>query len=304
MSQPNASVAADPVLAAQHRTDAQLAELRQKLVEGSLNPEADAQLLADLVENFSDPRGLTRMAIAEALAEVGKPASPYLIGALAQHPNPVIRRACAKTLTLIADRTAIPTLIDALLNDPDTVVHGSAVGALARLGEDAVPELIAILATPATPETTKGHLAWALAFIGAEASEPIYREIGSDSAAVRAAVVGAVASIAESQPEDRAFRLLLDALNDPAQNVRSEAAAALSKIEHKPAIPALLEMLDRPEGESRKAAALALMKLSGKEAIAPLSAALERESDDAVQKAIKLAIMQIERRLETEEEGW
>ena len=41
---------------------------------------------------------------------------------------------------------AVPQLVQAFLGDVDTVVKGSAAGALARTGEAAVPALLEILA--------------------------------------------------------------------------------------------------------------------------------------------------------------
>ena len=107
MPQPTAPIDEETRLA-QQQVDRNVADITQKLQQKTFDPQADAELLGELVENFSDSRGLTRMAIAEALAEVGKPASPYLIPAIASHPDPVVRRAAAKTMTLVADRAAIP----------------------------------------------------------------------------------------------------------------------------------------------------------------------------------------------------
>jgi bilin biosynthesis protein len=209
----------------------------------------------------------------------------------------VVRRAAAKTVTLIADPTAIPTLIHSLLHDEDTVVKGSSVGALARMGEASVPVLLEILRSPEYPESTKGHAAWALAFIGAEAKELLYREITSDSEEVRCAVIGAIAKIAQEQPEERAFQLLIGSLGDRSQNIRCEAASALGNLTYKGAIPNLLELLAHPDPESRKAAALALMKIGDRETLAPLQTALTQESTAAVGTIIKLAISQIEKQL-------
>ncbi len=289
----------DPLLQSQAETDALLQTVNEQIALHTLDTN-DHQLLKRMVECLGDSRGMVRLGFAEALGEIGEPATPFLLEALARHPNPVVRRASAKTLTLIADPKAIPTLIDALLNDEDTVVKGSSVGALARTGEAAVPALLKILASPEPSESDKGHAAWALAFIGAEAKEQLYGEIASDSAEVRAAVVGAIASVAEEHPEERAFNLLVNSLTDPAANVRSEAAAALGKLTHQPAIPNLVELLDHAEGESRKAAALALMKIGDRTALEPLQAALLQEPEAAVQQIIKLAISQIERQSEEE----
>ena len=277
-------------------TDALLQTVNEQITLHTFDPH-NHQLLKRMVESLGDSRGMVRLGFAEALGEIGEPATPFLLESLAHHPNPVVRRACAKTLTLIADPTAIPTLINALLNDDDTVVKGSSVGALAKMGEAAVPPLLEILGSPEYPESAKGHAAWALAFIGAEAKELLYTTITSDLAEVRSAVVGAIAKVAQEQPEDRAFNLLLDALSDPTEMVRSEAAAALGQLAYQPAIPNLVQLLHHADWESRKAAALALMKIGDHTALEPLQTALTQESEAAVQQVLKLAISQIEKQL-------
>ncbi|MGB8698987.1 MAG: HEAT repeat domain-containing protein [Thermosynechococcaceae cyanobacterium] len=286
----------DPVQLAQQATDELLAAVTDQITLDTFDPN-DQALLQRLVDCLGDLRGLVRLRCAETLGEIGEPATPFLIKALAHHENAVVRRAAAKTLTLIADPTSIPTLVHALFNDEDTVVKGSAIGALARIGEASVPILLDILASPDRSESMKGHAAWALAFIGAEAKDYLYREIGSDSAEVRYAVVGAIAKVVQDDPnEDRAFELLVQALSDPAAMVRCEAASALGNLAYQPAIPHFLMLLSHPDWESRKAAALALMKAGDRSAIVPLQSALDQELETAVQSVLKLAISQLERR--------
>lgn len=286
----------------QEDTDTLLEKINQQQAEGNFDVN-DRESLKLLVECLGDTRGMTRLRTAETLGEIGTPATPFLLEALANHANVVVRRAAAKTLTLIADPTAVPNLVCALLNDEDTVVKGSAVGALARTGEVAVPALLEILALPEHPESTKGHAAWALAFIGSEAKEYLYREIDSELSEVRCAVVGAIAKVAQDNPDEKeAIDLLVRSLQDSAETVRSEAAAVLGNLSYKPAIPNLVELLHHPQGESRKAAALALMKIGDRSTIEPLQDALRQESEASVQSVIKLAIGQIERK--SEEDDW
>ena len=281
-------------------TDTLLQTVRERLSFNTFDPN-DQQLIKQMIECLGDSRGMTRLGFAESLGQVGKPAVPLLLEALAHHPNVVVRRAAAKTLTLIADPEAVPHLIHALLNDEDTVVKGSSVGALAKTGEAAVPALLKILADPEHPESTKGHAAWALAFIGVEAKEFLYQEISSDSPVVRAAVVGAIAKVAQDKPEEQAFNTLVNALNDDDENVRSEAAAVLGNLTYQPAIPKLVELLGHPSGESRKSAALALMKIGTGEdtprdaVLEALQTASNQESETMVKRAIELAISQIEK---------
>lgn len=276
------------------QTDRLLVKVRRQLAEQTFDP-SDRQIIAQMIESMGDKRGLVRLGFAEALGVVGKPAVPLLLEALANHPNVVVRRASAKTLTLISDPSAIPNLIEALLTDEDTVVKSSAVGALAQTGEASVSPLLEILGSSDSPESTKGLAAWALAFIGAKAKDKLYEAYNSNSPEVRAAVVGAIAKVAEENRESRSLELLVNSLNDTAANVRSEAAAALGNLAHQPAVSKLIELLDYSEGETRKSAALSLMKLKNFDALEPLKAAYARESDEGVKKAIALAISQLER---------
>ncbi len=274
-------------------TDALIARVNGQQAEQCFDANDTATLEA-LVESFSDPRGVVRLRIAETLGEIGQPAAPVLMAALAEHANPVVRRACAKTLTLIKDPRSVPTLVQALLKDEDTVVHGSAAGALAQIGGAAVPPLLAVLASPDYPETTKGHAAWALAFIGAEAKDAFYEVADSPVPEVRSAVIGAIAKIAQEDPEERAFELLIQALNDDIEDVRSEAAAVLGNLAYRPAVEPLLGLLQHDSSETRKAAALALMKIGDPAALIPLKTALAQATGTALQPILDLAIGQLE----------
>jgi bilin biosynthesis protein len=282
-------------------TDALLVAVSEQLNLNTFNPD-DQKILKQMIESMGDSRGMVRLSFAEALGKVGKSVTPLLMEAVINHPNPVVRRASTKTLTLIADPIAVPTLLNALLNDEDTVVKASSVGALAKIGEAAVPALLQILASTEYPESAKGYAVWALAFIGVEAKEHLYREIHSDSPEVRAGVVGAIAKIAEEGTEVEAFQILVNALTDPSPMVRCEAAVALGGLAHQPAIPKLVELLHHPDWETRKAAALALMKIGDGVALEPLQTALTQEAEAGVQAVMNLAISQIERQLE--EEAW
>ncbi|NJN23102.1 MAG: HEAT repeat domain-containing protein [Acaryochloridaceae cyanobacterium RL_2_7] len=253
--------------------------------------------MRQLVEGLGDTRGMMRLRIAETLGEIGEPAVPFLCEGLASHENPVVRRAVAKTLTLIADPSTVPNLLYALLNDEDTVVKGSSVGAMARIGEPAVQALLEILAEPDRPESMKGHAAWALAFMGSEAKDLVFKELHSTSPTVRAAVVGVLSKVAQEEQDEEAYGLLIQALDDEDVNVRCEAAAALGNAAYAPAGGPFRAMLDHEDWETRKAAALGLMKIGDGAAIAPLKAALAQESEDSIQPIYTLAISQLERQL-------
>ena len=255
-----------------------------------------------IIEGLGDTRGVVRLRAAQVLGEVGQPATALLLEALAHHPNVTIRRAVAKTLALIEDPESVPALLHAFLTDEDTVVHGSSVGALARIGSLAVPALLEIVANPASSETTKGHAAWALAFIGNEAAEHLYPALKSDSIDVRCAVVSAIAHVAQEKGDIQACQVLVDSLTDPAALIRNEAAAALSQISYPPAIPHLISATKDSDGEVRKAAVSSLGRVGDESATGPLQAAMNDELE-VVKVLAKVALQQLQNRL-ADGEDW
>jgi bilin biosynthesis protein len=212
----------------------------------------------------------------------------------------VVRRAAAKTLTIIADPEAVPPLLKAFLQDEDTVVRGSAAGALARTGEAAAPALLDILGSSQYPEDTKGHAAWALAFMGSEAADYLYKALNSDSLDVRCAVIGAIAHVAQEQVDEKSCNILVTALTDPEPLIRVEAASAIGQINYPPAVPHLILALQDTDLDVRKAAVSSLGKLGDSVALSPLEALLNDELP-VIQTLAKLAIDQIHRR---EEDDW
>jgi bilin biosynthesis protein len=256
---------------------------------------SDRPVLQQLVEGLGDPRGLIRLRFAETLGEIGEPATPLLREALTEHPDVVVRRAAAKTLTIIGDPSAVPTLLHAFLNDSDTVVRSSAAGALAKTGEVAVPALLDILASQEQPEETKGHAAWALAFIGSAAAEQLYQALDSDCLDVRCAVIGAIAHVAQEQGDEKSCGVLIAALTDPEPTIRAEAAAAFGQINYPPAIPHLILAFQDSDIEVRKAVVSSLGKLGDASALDLLHSALQ-DPETVVQVLAKLAIAQIRNR--------
>ena len=265
---------------------------------------ADAALITRLVEGFNDTRGMKRLAFAEILGRVGKPATSELIDGLSNHENPVVRRACAKTMTLIADPTTIPTLVDALQRDEDTVVQASSVGAIAVMGKEGAQVLLEIVRSPDYPDSSKGLATWGLAFVGTEGAEYLYESIDSELEEVRSAVVGALTSLVQEKEDQQALGLIISGLTDKSPMVRSDAAAALGKLSNPGMIPHLSTVLNDKDVDVRKTAAKAMMKIGDGSAIATLQTALTQETDKAVQPVLHLAIRQIEKKKEEEEDGW
>ncbi len=299
----NSSVGSRPAPLSQLEHDQLIAKTQAQQAAGTFDA-TDQQQIMQLVEGFNDTRGMKRLAFAEILGEVGKPATPALIEGLANHDNETVRRACAKTMTLIADPATIPTLVHSLLHDEDTVVRGSVVGALAVMGEAAAPVFIKIIGSAEYPDSSKGLATWGLSFVGAAGAMHLYEAVNAQQAEVRGAAVGALTSVAQEEEDAKALNLILRALEDSSPMVRSEAAAALGKLSNAAVVDRLCGVLSDIDADVRKTAAMALMKIGEGKAIAPLQTALSQESDDTLLPVFKLAISQLEKKQEGDDDGW
>lgn len=269
-------------------------ELKQQLRNGEV-PAADGESIERMVAGLGDPRGLMRLTFAESLGVVGKAAVPSLCRALAEHESVTVRRAAAKTLTLIEDPRALPVLQKALLQDPDPVVQGSAVGAMAAVGEEAIDGMLEILINPSSTAMQLGLASWGLAFVGARAPEALRKAATSEHAEIRCAAIAALGDQIQALGDDAARELVENALTDAETDVRAEAATLLGKL-HSPdwAVPRLEPLLSDPQGQVRKNAALSLMKLQAEGSIASLSQQLEREQQADVKAVLQLAINQLD----------
>ncbi|MEO1375220.1 MAG: HEAT repeat domain-containing protein [Cyanobacteria bacterium J06635_10] len=252
------------------------------------------KLIKQMIEGMGDTRGMIRLGFAQALGEIGKPATPLLTETLANHSNVVVRRAAAKTLTIISDPNAVPSLVHSFLNDEDTVVRGSSAGALARTGEVAAPALLDILASTEYSQDIKGHAAWALAFMGSKASEHLYKALNDASLDVRCAVIGALGNVAKEESDEKTCNLLVSSLKDPEALIRTEAAAALGQVNYPPAVEHLITASQDSDLDVRKAAINSLGKIGSSTAMEALQTMLNDEQE-VVRILAKLAIAQIER---------
>jgi bilin biosynthesis protein len=289
----------DATLQIQSENDALIEQVHEQISLETFDL-SDHALINRLVEGLGDPRGVVRLQFAEILGEIGEPVTPFLVEALRHHLDVVVRRAAAKTLTIIADPSAVPPLLQAFLHDEDTVVRGSSAGALARTGATAAPALLDILASTQYSEDTKGHAAWALAFMGSEATDYLYKALNSESLDVRCAVIGAIAHVAQEQVDEKSCNVLISALTDPEALIRTEAASALGQINYPAAVPHLILTVQDSDLDVRKAAVSSLGKMGDRTAI-PVLQALLNDPLPVIQVLAKLAIDQIERQ---EDEDW
>ncbi len=278
-------------------TDQEAEELANELkaqCQKGIRPREDSYQINRLIAGLGDKRGLLRRTFSESLGLIGKETLPALREVLLHHPNVTVRRAAAKTLRLVGDEKALPDLLKALLNDPDPVVQGSSVGAMAIFGAKAVEELLKVLINSNHTEMQYGLATWGLEFIGSQAPESLKNAAKSKNPRIRAAAIGALGEQIHYLSDHSAKELVIKALEDTDQNVRTSATRLLGEFEEKNLIEKLLiPKLSDTSQDVRKHAAISLMRIDSKKALSELEKNLADEKVIEVLKVFKLAIKRI-----------
>ena len=272
-----------------------LAEKIKSQLQMGIIPSKDSYSIELIIAGLGDRRGLIRRTFVEALGKIGNQAVPGLRDALLNHPDVTVRRASAKALKLTGDPSALPDLLQAVINDEDPVVQGSAIGAMAIYGEDAVKHLLKVLADPNNTALQCGLATWALSFIGAEAPNALRAAAQSTNVAIKAAAISALGDQIQALGDEIAKDLVVNALDDPAIEIRAAATSVLGKLNDPIwAQPHLINKLRDKDSCIRKNAALSLMKLNSKDSISELKKTFRVEKDKEVINILKLAISNLE----------
>jgi bilin biosynthesis protein len=267
--------------------------LKEKLNSGE-SIESDPDSISKMVAGLGDPRGLLRRSFSESLGSVGKVATPALCKAMLTSDQVTVRRAAAKTLTLIGDTDSLPDLLSAFRGDNDSVVQGSAMGAIAAMGEQAVQPILGIIENPQSTEMQIGLANWALTIVGDRAPQALQKATTSENANVRKASIFALGSNIQTLDVEADKNLLVNALLDPYAEIRAEAVTLLGKLDDtETAGPLLVPLLSDADIWVRKNCALSLMKLRATSSIEALQERAKVEDDEVVLNVIKLAIAQL-----------
>ena len=267
--------------------------LKEKLKLGEAI-ESDPDSISKMVAGLGDPRGLLRRSFSESLGSVGKVATPALCKAMLTSDQVTVRRAAAKTLTLIGDTDSLPDLLSAFRSDKDSVVQGSAMGAIAAMGEQAVEPILGIIENRQSTEMQIGLANWALTIVGDRAPQALYKATTSENANVRKASIFALGSNIQTLDIEADKNLLVNALLDPSAEIRAEAVTLLGKLDDtETAGPLLVPLLSDADIWVRKNCALSLMKLRATSSIEALQERAKVEDDEVVLNVIKLAIAQL-----------
>ena len=267
--------------------------LKEKLKSG-VSIESDPVSISKMVAGLGDPRGLLRRSFSESLGSIGKVATPALCKAMLTSDQVTVRRAAAKTLTLIGDTASLPDLLSAFLGDEDSVVQGSAMGAIAAMGEQAVEPILSIIENPKSTEMQIGLANWALTIIGDRDPQALHEATTSTNANVRKASIFALASNIQTLDIEADKDLLINALSDSYAEIRAEAVTLLGKLDDMDnAGPLLIPLLSDSDIWVRKNSALSLMKLRATSSLNALQERAKVEDDAIVLNVVKLAVAQL-----------
>jgi HEAT repeat protein len=201
----------------------EMAALRAEIAKLRAELQAAVKEIKDLKEALRQPAAPTQ----EALYR-GKPASFWLVQA--KDGDPKFRTEAIQALGSLAqqDKKLVPTLI-AASKDKDSQVGPAATDALAGLGRDGVPALLAVLKDT---ESTAGlrNAAWAVVSLGpkAKAAVPmLIKALKNDDVRVREAAVYALGSIGpDAKP---AIPALVDLFGSSLERFAAERELALKK---------------------------------------------------------------------------
>tara|TARA_Y100001968_G_scaffold333864_1_gene400290 strand:+ start:3878 stop:4747 length:870 start_codon:yes stop_codon:yes gene_type:complete len=272
----------------------ELAEELTSQLKSSVNLADDKESIRKMILGLGDQRGLLRRTFTQSLGSIGKATVPALREALRNHKSVTVRRAAAKTLKLVGDPSTLNDLLYALLNDPDPVVQGSSVGAMAIFGEQSVQLLLEVLLQPQSSSLQCGLAQWGLAFVGAKAADSLKNAAKSENWKIRAAAIAALGEQINFSDDQEAKKIVQDALSDESSEVRAEATILLSKINTSDATKSFLaEMLDDNSPEVRKNAALSIMKIGIYEDRNLIEKRKSIEKDLEVKKVLRFVISQL-----------
>jgi HEAT repeat protein len=235
------------------------------------------------VQALSDEDERVRSAAADGLRDIGVEAIPALRQGL-NHWNPHVYEAAAVVLSGIGE-PAMPVLIEGLTNH-NLLVRLAAANAMRRMGAKAIPALCGTLEAGVltdVPDANAGSGQSAVTGVAGcqSGSQQDYRALVADhqQADLRREAASALGNIAEDihGGAAAAIPVLVEALDDPHDYVRSAAAKALQTI-GEATIPAVRDVLKTGNASARYAATTVLSSFGAQ--FADLAPALAEAAND------------------------
>ncbi len=214
---------------------------------------------------------------ADALARIGEPAVPALIGAL-KNEDPGVRSSAARVLGEIeAKEAAVP--LGELFDDPKYWVTQNAVYSLGRIGG---PEAVVILKKALNHYRARVQEAalWGLDELQEQSAIPEISDlmVSASDQYVRWRAMTVLRSLKEGEE----ITFLIKTLNDPEADAtrRRNAAVMLGSLEVEPAAPALLKAVDSKDAGLRWRAIEALGIIGAQSARPAIEAKLSDPDGD------------------------
>ncbi|MBT8506924.1 hypothetical protein AZH53_00575 [Methanomicrobiaceae archaeon CYW5] len=232
---------------------------------------------------LSDPVPEIQAEAARGLSRIGRPAVSSLMDALS-HPNPGVRAAAADALGELGEVAAVFPLLRALERHDDE----RAFCALVRMGDAAVPALLAHLANQEMPPSL---IEGVLVAIGRRAVDRLCLALDSPDPTVQLTAVAALTKI-EARERRPPLVCVWEGPVRVRKRIRSMAREGLGAWLD-PAIPLLLRFLHHDDPDMRRQAADALGEFRCTDALGPLSRLYEREPENVVRAAALNAIGRI-----------
>jgi len=276
----------------------------------AIGPNASGALPA-LVRALGSKKGFGYEVVVEALTNIGPAAIPALMDALRDH-NPDLRAYAARGLApMVSTDASVGRALMAALSDSNAHVRSNAAESLAKtdvMSEEVIAALIGLLRDPAAPVRAASAAALGKAGIKATSARSVLPELLDDSDWwVRQMVLDALSKIGVGPsemtmllvpklgaPDDgvrRTARIALvslgsialpavrDALNDPNETIRQEAAKVAEEIDARShPLETSIRRLKDPKASVRKQAAETLRRL-GSDATPAAPALIDAMSD-------------------------
>ncbi|GAA1535135.1 hypothetical protein GCM10009827_061700 [Dactylosporangium maewongense] len=196
------------------------------------------------------------------------------------------RDLIARILAGIQGPAALPALLRAsardLHDDQDSL--SAEIIVLLEADRATARRTVVEFATSDTPELRHTGL-WALGFVAeAQDIELLAAAATAVDAAVRSTAIG---SIPDPDGDDRAYRVILSALDDPDQQVRAAAVSRLGFTDRTDAVAPLAARVDDPAPQVRSMVAYALGRLCGADTIPALLHLLHDPDQHVRERAVE-----------------
>jgi HEAT repeat protein len=249
----------------------------------SLGLLSDSWAVEPLIKIIKDIDKTVRACAAQALGEIGdKRAAKPLTNAL-EDINSRVRFYAICALSEIGDESAFEPLLKALENRKTNC--GAIPKALAITGgKKAIPHLIKLFNSIFDKEASREILRF-----GKAAIKPLLAAAKSDRSSTKVHALKALAHLRE----EKAFSLILEALNDESKRVRETAAEAIALYKDARAVEPLIQLLRDESVGVRLQAAYSLGHLRDQRAAKPLIAVLLDDDKENPRRTAAYALAEI-----------